>query len=253
MAGGPLVSHSGSNMPARTAKCDGSANQQWEFGAVGSKFDEYVTSKGSGLSLNSDDCKADIILYKAIPNIPANTSGTCCGPPMANNLRFKKNSPAPGMLEMEKCGSMVGMCVTLDSVGSTLSLSKCSSANKAQQWKFDTSKQTIESASSLGQCVDGSGNISPTPAPGTSVPGGTNVWARNLTGGALAVVFINAGTASAAVPCDKACFAAMGVAATHFSARDLWAHTDNGTVAVEAGLTVTVEPSAAVMYRLAPA
>ena len=226
--------------------CDGSTNQQWEFGAPGSKFDEYVTCKGSGMSLNSDDCKADIILYKAIPNIPANTSGTCCGPPMANNLRFKMNSPAPGMLEMEKCGSMVGMCVALNSVDHTLSLAKCSTGSRAQQWKFDAKKQTIESLGSPGQCVDGSDAAGPITK--------TNVWARNLTGGALAVVFINAGTVSTPVPCTKACFAAMGVrsATARFSARDLWTHTSNGTVTVEAGLTVTVAPSAAVMYKLTP-
>ena len=59
----------------------------------------------------------------------------------------------------------------------------------------------------------------------------TNVWARNLTNGALAVVFINVGTVSALVPvsCNKACFDAMGVrSAANFSARDLWTHTDNG-------------------------
>lgn len=151
------------------------------------------------------------------------------------------------MLEMEKCGAMVGMCVAVDRIDHTLSLAKCSAGNKAQQWKFDKTKQTIESLDSLGQCVDGSG------AAGHITK--TNVWARNLTGGALAVVFINAGTVSASVPCTKACFAAMGVrsAAAQFSARDLWTHTNNGTVTVEAGLTVTVAPSAAVMYKLTPA
>eukprot|EP01046_Picozoa_sp_COSAG06_P023385 COSAG06_NODE_1853_length_8212_cov_2.785529_7_plen_132_part_00 len=102
------------------------------------------------------------------------------------------------------------------------------------------------------------------------MPALTNVWARNLTGGALAVVFINAGASSAAVSCDKvcfgvicapfyqqrsiyqdrlgtnigkaekrvvflqACFGAMGLppTVTHLAARDLWTHTANGTVAV---------------------
>ena len=56
------------------------------------------------------------------------------------------------------------------------------------------------------------------------------------------------------MPCTKTCFAAMGVrsATARFSARDLWTHTSNGTVTVEAGLTVTVAPSAAVMYKLTP-
>ena len=128
----------------------------------------------------------------------------------------------------------------------TLELAKCTAGNKAQQWKFDKTKQTIESLDSPGQCIDGSGATGPITK--------TNVWARNLTNGALAVVFINAGTVAAPVPCNKACFAAMGVRSTaNFSARDLWTHTDNGTVTAAAGLTVTVAPSAAVMYKLTPA
>jgi hypothetical protein len=79
------------------------------------------------------------------------------------------------------------------------------------------------------------------------------VWARNLTGDAKAVVFVNAGASAARVPCDPECFAAMGwgAATTHLTMRDLWTHSDNGTVSVAGGLSVMVQPSASVMVKLA--
>ena len=45
---------------------------------------------------------------------------------------------------------------------------------------------------------------------------------------------------------------AVAPGVTHYQSRDLWAHTDNGTVAVAAGLSVMVEPSAVVMLKLTP-
>jgi len=64
---------------------------------------------------------------------------------------------------------------------------------------------------------------------GTVVPG-TNVWARRLSDSAasFAVVFVNTGSAAAAVVCDQMCLRQIGVT-RGFDVRDLWAHTDLGT------------------------
>ena len=59
--------------------------------------------------------------------------------------------------------------------------------------------------------------------------GPTNVWARPMVGGKVAMFFFNVGTQSADVACDAACFAAAGVspsATKPVAARDLIAHSD---------------------------
>jgi hypothetical protein len=245
VVGGPLLQHgSGSSRAAHTSKCvAGSKTQQWEFG-VGER-DEYVLSLGhAGLALNSDDCHTDLIWYSAA-RINANSTDTCCGNVGANNLRFRMDWPNKGQLGMEPCAAMAGTCVT-SSVGSNLlTLSKCQANDAAQTWKYDAATKTI---SQSGRCFD---SAAAPDVPSTA----TNVWARNLTGAAKAVVFLNAGPSVANITCDAACFARMVAVApgvTHYQSRDLWAHTDNGTVVVAAGLSVMVEPSAVVMLKLTP-
>ena len=63
------------------------------------------------------------------------------------------------------------------------------------------------------------------------------------------------GAADVRIPCSEACFASMGFAAStqHVTVRDLWTHTDNGTIAIVDGLSVVVQPSAVVMVKLTPA
>ena len=102
----------------------------------------------------------------------------------ANNLRFKFDFPHTGQLGMEPCGaSMTDMCVSRGQ-DDALSLEKCSTGSVigAQQWHFDPAAKTISQA---GQCFDASPGAGPAPATG---PANTNVWARNLTGDAKAVV-----------------------------------------------------------------
>eukprot|EP01051_Picozoa_sp_SAG22_P003408 SAG22_NODE_165_length_16780_cov_57.761525_4_plen_119_part_00 len=103
------------------------------------------------------------------------------------------------------------------------------------------------------RCFDSAPAAAPPPPPGGDIPAGANVWARNLTGGAKAVVFFNTAAAPARVPCGAACFAAMAASSPQYKMRDLWTHSDNGTVAPAQGMSVTVGPSATVMLKLTPA
>lgn len=249
VAGGKLLGSSGGRggTAAHTSTCTtGATSQQWELGM--GEYDEFVMSASQhGVALNSDDCHTDLIWYNTGGRIHANSTSTCCGSKGANNLRFKV---ADGSITMEPCGSLKSMCVTLGG-GNVLSLAKCNPASAVQKWSFDATTKTIRQGS---QCFDSSPPADPAPTP-ESFPAGANVWARNLTGGAKAVVFINTGAAAVRVPCDKGCFATMSLPAsvTHLKMRDLWAHSDNGTVAIANGLSVNVAPSAVVMLKLTPA
>ena len=61
-----------------------------------------------------------------------------------------------------------------------------------------------------------------------------NVWMRKLSTGAVAMVFINAGSADADIVCDKTCLSAAGFAATDkLSIRDVWAHVTSTASAAQ--------------------
>jgi hypothetical protein len=62
----------------------------------------------------------------------------------------------------------------------------------------------------------------------TEAPAGscTNVWGRQLSGGAVALGFVNNGDSAAQVACDAACFAALNISKGTWSVRDVWAHQD---------------------------
>jgi alpha-galactosidase len=82
------------------------------------------------------------------------------------------------------------------------------------------------------------------------VPGDLSVWARNLTDGSIAVALYNEDDHAKSIGVTS--FASLGWPATqHATVRDLWAHTDNGTVVGKVE-NVTVEAHATVMLRLTP-
>ena len=57
----------------------------------------------------------------------------------------------------------------------------------------------------------------------------SNVWARKLKGGKVAIVFIHVGKESSDVKCDEACVAKTGLAGKKVAVRDLWEHKDLGS------------------------
>ena len=110
-------------------------------------------------------------------------------------------------------------------------------------------------------------NLSDTAAPGVTTlrsPAGaclaapavvssTNVWARFLANGDVALLLFNAGARAARVICDAACFAQLGDAAA-WRARDVWAHADAGTLISAEGFTTAPLDAVggSLLLRLAP-
>ena len=110
---------------------------------------------------------------------------------------------------------MNGMCVTeRASVSGQLLLEPCADGAAAQQWTLSAGG-ALKSAAS-GRCLDGAA---------AAAQSATNVWARPLASGAAAAVFLNNAATDVAIPCDFACFTAMGFkAGQKLAVRDLWAH-----------------------------
>jgi len=61
----------------------------------------------------------------------------------------------------------------------------------------------------------------------------TNVWARELTGGRWAFVFLNAGSTATTVRCDAVCLGPTALTGRRISVRDLWTHEELGERVVE--------------------
>jgi hypothetical protein len=81
--------------------------------------------------------------------------------------------------------------------------------------------------------------------------GRAEVWVRQLAFGKWALLAFNNGLAAPApITCDSACWSAMGWGATQaVPVRDVWTHTDNGTV-TGSFTAYAVAPNATVMVVL---
>jgi alpha-galactosidase len=114
----------------------------------------------------------------------------------------------------------------------------------AQAWTTNVSAgvTTIrgDSGACLGVGVDGAGT--------------TNVWARWLAGGDVALLFFNLGANATTVECDAACFERVGCAGK-WAARDVWARADAGVIETGSGYVTGVLAAAggSVLLRLTPA
>ena len=110
-------------------------------------------------------------------------------------------------------------CATDNGATKQITLSQCTGA--ANQ-KFTLSPTSGLIKSGTGNCL----------ALSDEHLDSTNVWARKLSGTPVryAVVFLNTGSASASVTCDKACVAQMPeLVGKKVKVRDLWSHTEMGT------------------------
>ncbi len=76
----------------------------------------------------------------------------------------------------------------------------------------------------------------PLPPPATC----GNVWARPLSDGSTAMVFVYNGDVDDALTCDAACFAAANLTAGAYEVRDLVAHMDVGAITVPLGWTANM-------------
>jgi len=80
-----------------------------------------------------------------------------------------------------------------------------------------------------------------------------NVWARELTGGAYAMIFLNNANDDKNVTCSQTCFQRIGISSgQEYSVRDLWQHTDNGTINNAYISTVVPGQGGSVIIKLAP-
>jgi len=83
---------------------------------------------------------------------------------------------------------------------------------------------------------------------------GTNIWGRALNDGSFAVVFLNNFPNAMDITCDETCFAKMKYASgSKLTVRDLWAHTNVGTITVSSFTAKTVPGAGGcAMYRFSP-
>jgi len=208
LVGGPLAGKGGgggsANIHVTLAACDASdAHQQWAEGPSSSKAPcpaglQTYLNKGTGRCLNSDDCGSDLIVYPFVTSGCHKNHGFC----------FKV---ADGVFKSDMPQNVKGSCVQVS--GGQLSMTGCVAGAPSQNFTL-APDSTIRAGN--GQCVTTAGS-----APSGSAS--TNVWARPLSTGGWAAVFVNVGSAPADVVCDAACFTAMGVpAGATLSAKDLW-------------------------------
>ena len=81
----------------------------------------------------------------------------------------------------------------------------------------------------------------------------TNVWARPLTGGRWAFVFLNVGKTAVDVTCDTRCMGRTSLAGKAVTVRDLWAHRDLGERTVHTLVAKALAPEGGhAMYLLTP-
>jgi hypothetical protein len=180
--------------------CDGTkcTGQQWK---LDSPAEGYIQASSGGC-VNADDCQSDVIVYDSCP-----TSG-CCND--CDNMIFKLDA-ATGYI---KAGAKADTCLGT-SGDNALSLGSCTAdfaktftySNKTSQLQHVS--PTTKSTTCLAEFNDGAS--------------GSNVWAKELSDGSYAVVFLNVGNAIANVTCDTTCFAYIGVTAgNNYNVEDLW-------------------------------
>ena len=85
--------------------------------------------------------------------------------------------------------------------------------------------------------------------------GATNVWARWLADGDVALLLFNVGTGAATVSCDPACLESLGAGPTaRWTARDVWLQADAGIVDAQKGFVSSLLPASggSLLLRLTP-
>lgn len=93
---------------------------------------------------------------------------------------------------------------------------------------------------------------------GSTSFGVTNVWARWLANGDVALLLFNVGPAGGTVACDVKCFASLQPTGDHvvssWHVRDVWARTSKPDIATAAGYVTPPLPSwGSQLLRLSPA
>ena len=110
--------------------------------------------------------------------------------------------------------------------GTQLKLAPCSPA--ADKFSHVASGLIRRVAGAAG-AAGAAGDLCVAVGAGAPGPSPTNVWARKLAGGKVALVFLNVGSATAPnVTCGAGCIEQTGLAGKAVTIRDLWLHKDIG-------------------------
>jgi len=117
-----------------------------------------------------------------------------------------------------------------------------------QIWKTSISPT---SPSGTRTTIQGSGET----CLGVSIEGATstNVWARWLENGDIALLFFNVGSTSATVTCDAGCFAQIGGTTAQWTARNVWTREQEGVIISANGYSTTLQRDGGTkLLRLSP-
>lgn len=210
--------HRARNTPATVAACNPKDTaQKW---TVNSPLAGYVQNPSSKLCFNVDDCGSDLIYYDCV-----STGGTCCGPQCYDNMKFNITSNGKLTTPVHP-----GECAEL--LGNSVSFQSCDLPTPTK-WTYNAETGAISATvGSATSCLTTS-----TPPP---VHSAVNVWARPLSTGDWATVFLNVGANATDVVCDADCFNGMGFTPSDkLTATDLW--DPDGTPIPFTGATFTAK------------
>lgn len=132
----------------------------------------------------------------------------------------------------ETSGKKQCVVAPAETAGTQLELAPCT-GDPSTAFSYERSTGLIHHAN---KCVRVG---QPGPPPST-----TNVWSRKLSGGKVAIVFLNVGaTVAPNVTCDAACIVKTGLAGKAVTVRDLWLKKDISTEESLSELTATNLPA----------
>lgn len=195
----------GSNgwVSATTQSCNTSDPRQvWEYGSSNPTTPRgTLYNAASKLLLDVYECENLLALW------PWVTDG-CMG-----NLGFYFNFTSDQHIEATLRATT--NCVQDNGRDNTMTLEQCSTS-QAQQWALTSDNQVKSGNGNCLAAVDAEAT-------------GLNIWARPLSTGSTAFVFLNAGGDDVPqLDCDSACLKLAGVTSHTVLVRDLWAHKDLG-------------------------
>lgn len=236
--GGP----SGAIASVQAVACDASdPSQKWSFDAATGAIVPAAFPAGV---LDVFDCgTADGTVVSVYA--PDGGAGPCAG---KNQVWSWPGAASPGGGAVTSANG--GVCLDVfDWTGPTVDAWACNGgSNQAFSLSAEGLIATQKDATHAPVCL--SATVAPPPSQCT------NVWGRQLSGGAFALGFVNNGGAAANVTCDAACFAQLRVPAgvTQLKVRDLWAHADLGTLSAPFSFTAPVNGTGfAALFKLTPA
>eukprot|EP00041_Stephanoeca_diplocostata_P014883 m.281527 g.281527 ORF g.281527 m.281527 type:complete len:315 (+) comp19841_c0_seq2:1220-2164(+) len=225
VAGSDLSPIPGNNQAAFVAPCTGHASQQWTMGPAVGLPGGYLQA-ASGRCLNVDNCKDEVIVIPACPVWPHDSCCLNC-----TNMIFNLDN-ATGVL---RSGEPTQRSVFVDWQTLLISLQSATTLRgmtSSSTWAYDAASKalSIEVPSEL-QADLRAERMCVTDNPHGVHPSTYNIWARSLSTGKIALLFMNVGSQSVDLTCDAACLANAGVIPGHqYAMRDLWLHQEMGTL-----------------------